>query len=421
MEDFEKDIRAAFDAELTSHAPAPNLRQRIIQQAVASGDPMVALRTIPRRPWSHRWMRLGALAAATAVVALAGGLYARNAYGPPPTAVHPSPAETSFGPMEAFGKLPAPALARGQGGFGGGGPSTLVATGPVAYYGPANLSWAGKLPSLPANAPVYRYLASDPFADDALAARLGATLSQSLPSTELAAFGGTAIGLREYRGPGPYDLVFGLSTLPGNPVELTGVPVFAMVYSASAPPLPTRQGPSTAAAAKAAAASFLGGYGLTPAWSSKVSVAAYWSNQLEEPIYAVQYQRLVDLGGGLKAGLVDSLAQPFGLRVDVAAGGTVVQVTGLPPVSAQPATYPLESGYSAVQAGITAPPLDSNRSAPAPIVALTQVQVVYSGVLSGAYAYLEPAYLFTGLFGPAGGQQQKIVLVPAIGPADRQP
>jgi hypothetical protein len=90
-------------------------------------------------------------------------------------------------------------------------------------------------------------------------------------------------------------------------------------------------------------------------------------------------------------------------------------------VSAQPATYPLEPAHSAVQAAITASPLDSNGSAPAPIVALTQVQVVYSGVLSGAYAYLEPAYLFTGLYGPAGGQQQKIVLVPAIGRTARQP
>jgi hypothetical protein len=417
MEDFEKDIRAAFEAELANNAPTLNLRQRAIQQAVASSDPIVPHRTIRQR----RWTQLGALAAAVAVVTLAGGLYARNAYGPPPTAVHSSPTGTSFDSMEAFGKLPPPALRRGQGGFGGGGPITLESTGPAPYYGPAKLTWAGKLPSLPANAPVYRYLASDPGADDALAARLGASLTQSLPSTELAAFGGTASGLREYRGPGAYDLVFGLSTLAGNPVELTGVPVFAMVYSASAPPLPTRQGPSTDAAAKAAATTFLDGYGLTPAWPSKVSVAPYWSRELEEPVYAVQYQRLFDLGGGLKAGLVDSLAQPFGLRVDVAAGGTVVLVTGLPPVSAQPATYPLEPAHSAVQAAITASPLDSNGSAPAPIVALTQVQVVYSGVLSGAYAYLEPAYLFTGLYGPAGGQQQKIVLVPAIGRTARQP
>jgi hypothetical protein len=64
--------------------------------------------------------------------------------------------------------------------------------------------------------------------------------------------------------------------------------------------------------------------------------------------------------------------------------------------------------------------LDSAGISPTPSVVLNHVQIVYSGVVSGRYAYLEPAYLFTGLFGPAGAQWQKIVLVPAIVSRDTQ-
>jgi hypothetical protein len=226
-------------------------------------------------------------------------------------------------------------------------------------------------------------------------------------------------GLREYRGSGRYDLIFGLTTVPANPSEPTGIPIFTMAYSPSASPLPTRQGPMTDGAAKAAAASFLAQYGLTPAWPYRISVAPYFSDGLQEPVYAVQYQRLIDLGGGVKAGLVDSLAQPLGLRVDVAAG-TVFQLSGLPPISEQPATYPLEPGTSAVQSALTAPPLDSSGPTPKPAVVLKTMLIAYSGVVSGPYAYLEPAYLFSGLFGPAGAQQQKVVLVPALAHRDTQ-
>jgi hypothetical protein len=406
MAEFEDSVRAAFEAELKGSEPAADLRRRVIQKAVSSQADVVPLPAAGRRLRPNRWMQVSAIAAAVALVALAGGLYARTAFTHPATAVHPTPSATSFGPMEAFGKLPPPALHGGQQvglGGGGGGPVILQYSGPL-YYGPANLSWAGKLPPLPTAAPVYRYLASDPAAEDALAARLGATLVSTAPQ-------------RTYRAPG-FELTFGVTTVAGNSTEPSGVPLFTMAPTPTTP-VPTRQGPMTQNAAKAAAATFLAKHGLTPSWPSKIWVAGYWSAGLEEAVYAVQYQRLIDLGNGTKAGLVDGLAQPLGLRVDVAAG-TVLEVSGVPPLTAPTATYPLEPTSAAVQSALSAPPLDPLGLTPTPTVGLTDVQIVYSGVVSGQYVYLEPAYLFSGLFGQAGEQQQKVVLVPAVAGRDTQ-
>lgn len=173
--------------------------------------------------------------------------------------------------------------------------------------------------------------------------------------------------------------------------------------------------------ARATAASFLVTHGLTPNWPSRVSVAPFWSSSLEEPIYAVRYQRLVDLGGGTNAGLVDAAGQPLGLRVDVAAGGTVAEVTGLPPASEQPAAYPLEAEHGVVQSALTAPPGESVAPSVVPIVALTRVRLVYTGVARDGFVYLEPAYLFSGIFREAGIPQEKLVLIAAVVSKDIRP
>src|SRR2546423_3780828 len=113
----------------------------------------------------------------------------------------------------------------------------------------------------------------------------------------------------------------------------------------------------------------------------RISVAGCWSDSLEEPIYAVRYQRVVDLGGGVRAGLVDGEGQPFGVRVDGTAGGTVLKVTGVLPTSEEPAAYPLEGEHPAVQRALITPPAAPVAPAIVPTVALTQVQLVYTCVV----------------------------------------
>jgi hypothetical protein len=412
MSEFEEKVRAAFSAEFAGSEPAADLRQRAIRKAVESGRR--PLRGPGQHPWPtrSRWVRRTALAAAVALVTLGGGIYARDAVNRAGTAVQPTPSATVYGPFEAFGKLAAPAIHLPAGGFGGGGGGALQSTGPPPYYGPARLSWAGKFPSLPPTAPVYRYPLSDPPADDAFAARLGAVPARGLPE-----FGPQ---VRQYSGPGPFDLGIGPS-VQLNHVDTTGLPLFSLVYSPRAPALLPRQPPMSDSQARATAASFLVTHGLTPNWPSRVSVAPFWSSSLEEPIYAVRYQRLVDLGGGTKAGLVDAAGQPLGLRVDVAAGGTVVEVTGLRPASEQPAAYPLEAEQGAVQGALTAPPGQSVAPSVVPTVALTRVQLVYTGVVREGFVYLEPAYLFSGIFREADIPQEKLVLIAAVVSKDIRP
>jgi hypothetical protein len=413
MSDFEERVRAAFEQELAGNKPGSDLRERVIRRAVESDrGAVVSLPVRGRRPWQSpsRWMQVTALAAA--LVLVAGGLYVREAFNRSGAAVKATPSATVSGPRQAFGKLPAPGLQIPAGGFGGGSGGQLLSGGPPPYYGPTNLSWAGKFPSLPSNAPVYRYPVSDPAAYDAFAAKLGAIAAQGLPEF------GPAV--RQYRGPGDFDLAIGPSAILGQPVDTSGLPLFELVYSPTAAALPSRQPPLSDSAAQAAAANFLAKYGLMPSWPSHVSVAPYWSSSLEEPVYVVRYQRLVDLGGGSRAGLVDGQGQPFGLRVDVAAGGAVVRVTGLPPASEQPAAYPLDGERAAVQHALAAPPAAPIPPSSVPTVALTQVHIVYTGVVRGEYVYLEPAYLFTGVFRQAGIPQQKVVLVPAVASADIQ-
>jgi hypothetical protein len=409
MTDFEEKVRAAFGAEFAGSEPAADLRERAIRKAVESERG--PLRGPRQHPWPTRarWTQLTAFAAAVALVTLAGGIYARHAG----TAVQPTPSASVFGPLEAFGKLAAPAIHPPAGGFGGGGGGGLQSTGPTPYYGSAHLSWAGKFPSLPPIAPVYRYPLSDPSADDAFAARLGAVPAHGLPE-----FGPQ---VRQYSGPGPFDLGIGPSVHLNQPVDTSGLPVFSLVYSPRALALPSRQPSMSDSEARATAASFLVTHGLTPNWPSRVSVAPFWSSSLEEPIYAVRYQRLVDLGGGTNAGLVDAAGQPLGLRVDVAAGGTVAEVTGLPPASEQPAAYPLEAEHGVVQSALTAPPGESVAPSVVPIVALTRVRLVYAGVARDGFVYLEPAYLFSGIFREAGIPQEKLVLIAAVVSKDIRP
>jgi hypothetical protein len=133
------------------------------------------------------------------------------------------------------------------------------------------------------------------------------------------------------------------------------------------------------------------------------------------PLYTFHYQRVVDLGGGQHAGLVDGGGDPLGIDVAVDPAVGVVEIRGLVPThSEEPGRYPLAPPN--VQQAISAPP-QIQEAGTAPAVVLTQAQLVYIPVRAGDVAYVEPAYMFSGTFSRAGGHLEKRVLIPAVSSA----
>jgi hypothetical protein len=132
---------------------------------------------------------------------------------------------------------------------------------------------------------------------------------------------------------------------------------------------------------------------------------------MSPPLMTFHYQRVVDVGGGVQAGLVDGGGDPLGIDVTVD-GGTVVAIHGLVPDQQEQS-----GGYALAppdpQKAIAAPAQVQGTGTP-PAVALTQVRLVYAVVRNGGDAYLEPAYLFTGTFSMEGHPAEKRVLVPAL-------
>jgi hypothetical protein len=185
----------------------------------------------------------------------------------------------------------------------------------------------------------------------------------------------------------------------------------------------SRGGPSEPASlserqARAAADNLLAQLGLTPAWPYHVTVGSVGTDATNDHVV---YQRLIDVGGGARAGLVDGQGDPVGIEVFLAPGPRVVQVTGVFSGAEEIATYPLRGETSAVQAALTARPLPYQTTVvpgQVPAVTLTQSSLVYSAVLSGSAVLLEPAYLFTGPFDQG---YEKRVLVPALASSAIQP
>jgi hypothetical protein len=393
MSDFEEKVRGAFEEELSKAAPAADLRQRVIGKAVRTprnARLAGAARTVPS-PWNPfrqrpRLTLVTSLVVAACLVVAAVGIYANTRSSTRGTAVRSSPSATVLQATMAFGKLPAPALHPNLG-LGGGGP----AAGRIPYFGPAKLTWRGPFPKVGPIAPVIRYPTPDVAAADAFAARFGARPGGRLP--------GAAPGVRSYIGPQDFQLSIG-------PRDASGIPMFSL--SRSGPPGPTSLSESQA---KTAADDLLAQLGLTPAWPYRVTVGSIGIDAINDHVV---YQRLIDLGAGARAGLVDGQGDPLGMEVFLAAGPRVVQIIGVLSGAEQVATYPLRGDTAAVQSALAAPPLPYQTTVvpgQVPAITLTHTSLVYSAVLSGSTAVLEPAYLFTGPFDQG---YEKRVLVPAV-------
>lgn len=402
MGDIEDEIRSAFDGEF-EEAPVPaGLRRRVISKAVA----------IPRKVAWHRlatWMggqssggwpapaRLVTVTAMVAAIALIVGIagsYVGTRLASPVARATPAPSATGTPlPALAFGLVPAPGLNPPPGGLGAGGGGGQVSVEP--YVGPAVLSWAGQLPSLPSLVPVYRYPLPGPADADAFASRLGATPVSAA----------SAPAEKDYSGPDGYQLaivladrqpMFFLNRQPGSP-------------GASA---------LTDSAARAAADKLLKQLNLSPGWQASVvvssSIQVNPSGPPSPPIFAVEYQRVITLGGDSLARMVDGHGDPGGIEVTVDASSQVLRVAGPFPVQEQSAGYPIRNAGSALADALKAPPLTNDSQGSKPIVTLTHAELVYIALRSGGNGYLLPAYLFTGTFSRSGSIFEKRILVPAL-------
>lgn len=383
MGDFEDKLRTAFDAEDMRTPVPPNLRYRVIANAVAT----------PRRQGIASWLTVPRLATAGAVAAvlIAAGIGLRTV-----TQTHPITAQHSPTPaaLLAFGKLPAPSLHPPQGlGGGGGGPQTVI-----PYFGAATMTWTGQLPKVPSSAPVERFIVPTTTDADALAHRLGATLV-------------TAGGPKEprtYNMPGGYQLAITMD----DPVA--GEPTFVINYQGSEI---NGGGSQTESSARTAASDALAHLGLTPSWPSAVIVSALTPLGNSPPLYIVQYQHVVQLSGSNTAGEVDGNGDPAGIQVVIDSTGKAIHLAGsvrlANSTATQSARYPTKPPASVVNAALSAPPQGPAVS-PVPNVALTKATLVYTVVTQNGTGYLVPAYLFTGTFSSNGQPMEKRVLVPAL-------
>ena len=384
MGDFEDKLHAAFDAEEKRTPVPPNLRYRVIANAVAT----------PRRQGIASWLTVPRLATAGAVTAvlIVAGIGLRTV-----TQTHPITAQHSPTPSAvlAFGKLPAPGLHPPQGLGGGGGSQTVI-----PYFGAATMTWTGQLPKVPSSAPVERFIVPTTTDADALAHRLGATLVSPGGPKEP----------RTYNMPGGYQLGITMD----DPVA--GEPTFVINYQGSEI---NGGGSLTDSAARTAASDALAHLGLTPSWPSAVTVSTLMPLGNSPPIYVVQYQHLVQLSGNITAGEVDGNGDPAGIQVLIDSTGKAIHLAGsvrlANSTATQSATYPMTQASSIVKAAVAASP-QAPAVSPAPNVALTKSTLVYTVVAQNGTGYLIPAYLFTGTFSSDGSTLEKRVLVPALAP-----
>ncbi len=379
MDEFEKRLRAAFEERPEGAPPPQDLRRRVIANAVRTPR--------HRQGLLLRWTPAVAL---LAIVVIAGGVLNFRERGPNA----PRPGPTASAPVApAFGVIPVPALNPPQGlGGGDGGPSRAA-----PYFGPADLHWAGQLPSVPTTAPVIRFPVATDASADAFAASLGARPAQSSPGAE-----------RQYVGPGDYQMSVRHEDLLAPPDRFT----LSRGLQRGTPALDQTQ-------AEAAAAAELARLKLTPSWQAQVSAARSGGQGLNSPSWTdVLYAREVSLPSGQPAAVVNNLADPAGTSVRVEDGGRVDRIEGYLPAAEDTAPYGLENPARALQAALTAPPAVAAPSGPAPVVQLTQARLVYLEASAGGYGYLEPAYLFTGTFTRGGVLYEKRILVPAVSPAE---
>jgi hypothetical protein len=326
----------------------------------------------------------GAGSTATSLNSSAGGKYDAG-----PAA---APARGGFGPV------PAPSLT-------GPGPSPMdvgapdeaatpkAATPPAnLYFGPASLTWSGKLDVRITQAPVFRYdEPNDSFAN------AFATQHQLSPQSGPAQSG----YLGTYAGP-----AFTIS-LRGSVRTPPSQPFYVLTPSPSA---------STPAGANPTdvAASYLRLMNLLPVWPYTVSVDSVGDQA------RVRFLEAFPVPDVAATFLIDGSGERYGIEVDVS-GGRPVRVVGPLPVGLDSAGYPIISAAQAVSSALASGAAGPVSITPAPAVKLTSAELVYALVWAGDHSFYEPCFLFSGAFDYNGTKYVKRILVPAVDPSYRSP
>jgi hypothetical protein len=103
-------------------------------------------------------------------------------------------------------------------------------------------------------------------------------------------------------------------------------------------------------------------------------------------------------------------------------GNRPVLASGLLPMSLDVADYKIISADDAVRAALASSgAIGAAPATPAPVVQLTQAELVYVLVPAGDHSFYEPAFLFSGTYTLNGQSHTKRVLVPAVDPSQRTP
>lgn len=378
--------RPGFDDELwlrmQSSRPAPS-RFRDAIAGLFQG-----MREVPAVP--------AAAVATVLVVAVGIGIFAYSGLGHTgsgSTATTGGAAAPANGQFYAasFGRLPTPVFNSGS---KTAAPSTSSgATFDANYYGPAQLTWTGKLNLTITTAPVFRYHEPSTNAADQFASGLGAAL-RDRPSGFLGSYTASDYTLKvrgTVQSPPSSPAYFIFSSLSMPPIEAAGA------------------GPADLANI------FLAQHSLAPQWNYTLAV-----DSSGDPV-KVRYQRQFDAPGYGAAFLVDINGERYGLEVDLS-GNRPVLASGLLPMSLDIADYKIVSADDAVRAAVASSGGGAAAAAtPAPTVQLTQAELVYVLVPAGDHSFYEPAFLFSGTFKANGQTLTKRVLVPAVDPSQRTP
>lgn len=348
------------------------------------------------RRFGPAWARFGrfdyapALSALLVVCVAAAGLFglahlpARPAAGGASSAAQ-RPADLALPGSQAaapatqaqFGPVPKPALSNPR----VSGLSTE--TGAIPYFEPADLSWTGSLPNLPAVLPVFRYAEPQKPELDAFATKLGATPAAS-PGT--------------YQGPDFALALFGSNLANGREAIFAYTPK-STGYSAL--------NPVDDAVAKKSASDFLAAKGLNPAWAGFRIVVRSFNG-----LAVVRYVREFNVAGTAdQAVQIDASGNQSGLEVLVKDDGSVFQASGPVPLTFDTGSYRALPPASVLQQ------VQQASTAGAPHVNLTTATLVYEALSDGDHGFYVPAVLFTGVFEQGGQRYEKRLLVQVLDPS----
>jgi hypothetical protein len=359
-----------------------------------------AIRELPTVPTAAVASVLVVIIAAGALTwgALSGG----HGAGSTATSLNSSAGDGKYnaGPAAAparggFGPVPAPSLSGpGSSPTDFGAPdqaSTPKAVTPAnLYFGPASLTWTGKLDVPITQAPVFRYNEpNDSFANAFATKHNASPQSGPAPSGYL----GT------YAGPG-----FTIS-LRGSVRTPPSEPFYVLTPNPSAS-TPAGAGPADVAA------KYLQLINLLPTSAYTISIDSGGDST------RVRYLEAFSVPGVTAPYLIDGSGERYGLEVDVSSGRPV-RVVGPLPVGLDSADYPIISADQAVSSALVSGAAGPVSITPAPAVQLTSAELVYALVWAGDHSFYEPCFMFSGSFDYNGTKYVKRILVPAVDPSYR--